>query len=82
MKKLSEAKLYERVRIVELESTGKYRIRQLEMGLIPGTIVEIVKISPLSDPYTIFLRGYQLTMRKSELEQIKVEEIHEDSVSR
>lgn len=74
MKKLSEIKINKKVKIAKLESTGKYRIRQMEMGLIPGTIVEIIKISPLNDPITISLRGYQLTMRKSELDLILVEE--------
>lgn len=74
MKKLSEIEVHKKVKIVGLKSTGKYRIRQMEMGLIPGTIVEIVKVSPFNDPLTISLRGYQLTMRKSELDLIAVEE--------
>lgn len=74
MKKLSEIEINKKVKILKLESTGKYRIRQMEMGIIPGTIVEIIKASPLNDPITISLRGYQLTMRKSELDLILVEE--------
>ncbi|MCH5180262.1 MAG: ferrous iron transport protein A [Erysipelotrichales bacterium] len=74
MKKLSEIEINKKVKILKLESTGKYRIRQMEMGIIPGTMVEIIKVSPLNDPITISLRGYQLTMRKSELDLILVEE--------
>ena len=74
MKKLSEIEVHKKVKIVRLERTDKYRIRQMEMGLIPGTIVEIIKVSPFNDPLTISLRGYQLTMRKSELDLIIVEE--------
>lgn len=74
MKKLSDIEIHKKVKIVNLKSTGKYRIRQMEMGLIPGTVVEIIKVSPLNDPLTILLRGYELTMRKSELDLVIVEE--------
>lgn len=46
--------------------------RLLEMGLIAGTPVEIVRFAPLGDPIEIKVRGYHLTLRKEDAEQIWV----------
>lgn len=46
--------------------------RLLEMGLLVGTLVELVRFAPLGDPMEIKVRGYHLTLRKSEAEQILV----------
>lgn len=51
------------------------RRRMLDMGITTGTVVMVVKIAPLGDPLDISLRGYQLCLRKSELEQIECEVI-------
>ena len=44
----------------------------MEMGLLSGTPVEIVRYAPLGDPIEIKVRGYHLTLRKHEAEQILV----------
>jgi ferrous iron transport protein A len=48
------------------------RSRLMEMGLLVGTRVELVRFAPLGDPVEIKVRGYHLTLRKSEAEQILV----------
>lgn len=48
------------------------RPRLMEMGLLNGTPVELVRFAPLGDPVEIKLRGYHLTLRKHEAEQILV----------
>jgi len=48
------------------------RSRILEMGLLVGTAVELVRFAPLGDPVEIKVRGYHLTLRKHEAEQIWV----------
>jgi ferrous iron transport protein A len=48
------------------------RARLMEMGLLVGTKVELVRFAPLGDPVEIKIRGYNLTLRKSEAEQIMV----------
>ena len=53
---------------VPVESRG----RLLEMGLLVGTPVELVRFAPLGDPVEIKVRGYHLTLRKNEAEQIWV----------
>ena len=45
------------------------------MGITKGAEIEIVKISPLHDPFNIRLRGYELCIRKDELENIECEVI-------
>ena len=47
----------------------------MEMGLLVGTAVELVRFAPLGDPVEIRVRGYNLTLRKSEAEQILVEPV-------
>ena len=42
---------------------GALRCRLLDMGLIPGTRIEVIKAAPMGDPIQIRLRGYELTLR-------------------
>jgi ferrous iron transport protein A len=49
-------------------------LRLREMGLLPGTPVTLVRTAPLGDPIEIKVRGYLLTLRKSEAEHVLVEE--------
>ena len=46
--------------------------RLLEMGILEGTAIEVVRLAPLGDPIEIELRGYHLSIRKSEAEQIEI----------
>jgi ferrous iron transport protein A len=48
------------------------RARLMEMGLLGGNKVELVRFAPMGDPVEIKVRGYNLTLRKSEAEQILV----------
>jgi ferrous iron transport protein A len=48
------------------------RSRLMEMGLLVGTLVELVRYAPMGDPVEIKVRGYHLTLRKHEAEQIRV----------
>ena len=50
----------------------EHKGRLLEMGLLPGTLVEVVRYAPLGDPVEIKLRGYNLSLRKHEAEQVWV----------
>ncbi len=49
----------------------------LEMGLTPGVEVSLLKSAPLGDPIEILVRGYNLTIRKSEAENINISGVHE-----
>jgi len=52
--------------------TGAAFLRLREMGLLPGTPITLVRTAPLGDPLEIKVRGYHLTLRKSEAEHILV----------
>ena len=56
----------------EIKVSPEHRGRLMEMGLLVGTSVELVRFAPLGDPVEIKVRGYNLTLRKSEAEQIFV----------
>ena len=58
--------------VTEIKVPAEHRSRLLEMGLIVGTPVELVRFAPLGDPVEIKVRGYHLTLRKHEAEQIWV----------
>jgi len=58
--------------VVEIKLPVEQRPRLMEMGLLVGTSVELVRFAPLGDPVEIKIRGYNLTLRKHEAEQILV----------
>ena len=55
--------------------TGATKRRLIEMGITPGTHVSVLKRAPLGDPIEILLRGYSLTLRGEDAEQIFVTEV-------
>ena len=59
-------------RVVEINLPPANRPRLMEMGLLVGTRVELVRFAPLGDPVEIKVRGYNLTLRRHEAEQILV----------
>lgn len=58
--------------IRKVGGAGALRHRLMDMGLIGGTPVVVVKRSPLGDPIDYLVRGYHLTLRKSEAQMIEV----------
>ena len=58
--------------VAEIQVPPAVRARLMEMGLLVGTPVELVRYAPLGDPVEIKVRGYNLTLRKSEAEKILV----------
>ena len=71
--KLSELTVGASAVIREFPKTGPGSVRLREMGLLAGTRITLVRTAPLGDPLEIKLRGYHLTLRKSEAEHILVE---------
>lgn len=58
--------------VAEIKLPPESRPRLMEMGLLVGTRVELVRFAPLGDPIEIKVRGYNLTLRKNEADQIFV----------
>lgn len=71
--KLSELPVGTRATIRGFPGTGPAFLRLREMGVLPGTAVTLVRTAPLGDPLEIHVRGYSLTLRKSEAEHVMVE---------
>ncbi len=66
LKTLDEFKVGETGLIKKVEGEGRLRRRLFDMGVTPGATVYLRKKAPLGDPLEITLRGYELTLRKSE----------------
>ena len=66
LKKLDEFKIGETGLIKKVEGEGRLRRRLFDMGVTPGATVYLRKKAPLGDPIEVTIRGYELTLRKSE----------------
>jgi ferrous iron transport protein A len=73
MKTLREIACGETVKVVKLHVDGALRRRILDMGLSKGASVYVRKVAPLGDPIELTVRGYELSIRKSDAEMIEVE---------
>ena len=61
-------------RVTAIHGTGPILRRLMEMGMIPGVAVKVVKTAPFGDPIEVRVRGYSLAMRKNEADSIEVAE--------
>lgn len=71
---LDQCTVGQSVRITAVGGSGALRCRLLDMGLIPGTAVTVIKMAPMGDPIELRLRGYELTLRKEDAAMIEAEE--------
>ncbi len=76
---LSELACGERGRVMNLRGERRASNRLMELGILPGTVVEVVRKAPLRDPLELRLRGYALSIRRAEASQIFVTDVAEDS---
>ncbi len=63
----------ERGVVRRIEAEGKIRRRLFDMGVTPGAEITMRKAAPLGDPIEVTLRGYELSLRKSEAGLIRME---------
>lgn len=73
MRTLRSVKCGETVTVVRLHGEGPLRRRIMDMGITKGTPVYIRKVAPLGDPVEITVRGYELSIRKGDADNIEVE---------
>ncbi len=73
--KLSELAVGASAVIRELPKSGTAFVRLREMGMLAGTRVSLVRVAPLGDPIEVKLRGYHLSLRKSEAEHVLVDPV-------
>lgn len=67
--------------ITSIGGEGALRQHFLDMGVIPGTEVTVVKYAPMGDPMELRLHGYELTLRLADAEQIEITPINEKNIS-
>ena len=73
MKTLKQTKCGETVTVTRLGGEGALKRRIMDMGLTKGVEVYVRKVAPLGDPVEITVRGYELSIRKGDAENILVE---------
>lgn len=69
----AELRVGQQARIVRVLGEGEISRRLLEMGVTPGEAIRRLGAAPLGDPLEFELRGYRLSLRKSEAQQIEVD---------
>ena len=72
---LRELKVGKSALICTVGGDGALRQHFLDMGVIPGTEVTLVKYAPMGDPMELLIHGYELTLRLADAEKIEIEEI-------
>lgn len=70
---LREVKPGKSVSVVKLTGEGALKRRIMDMGITRGVQILVRKVAPLGDPIEVNVRGYELSLRKSEAESIVVE---------
>ncbi len=72
-KTLDEFKIGETGVIKQVLGEGRIRRRLFDMGVTPGAVIYLRKKAPLGDPIEITIRGYELTLRKTEAQLVVME---------
>ncbi len=73
MKTLRQTKIGDTVRVVKLHGDGAVKRRIMDMGITKGAEVRVRRVAPLGDPVEVTVRGYELSLRKSDADMIEVE---------
>ena len=77
---LRTLKVNERARSVSINAGSEISRRLRDMGLVPGTDLQVIGRAPLKDPVALRLRNFTLTLRNNEADFIQVEKLEEDNV--
>ena len=73
MTRLSEFEIGRSGRVLAVHGNDPVSLRLLEMGVTAGVRVEVIGSAPLGDPIELEVRGYRLSVRRSEAERVEVE---------
>lgn len=79
--KLSELQIGDTATILSVGGKGALRQHFLDMGLIQGTEVTVVKYAPMGDPVELRIHGYELSIRLADAENIEISEVHKPKKS-
>lgn len=73
MKTLKQVPVGNTARVVKLHGEGAVRRRIMDMGITKGVEIYVRKLAPLGDPIEVNVRGYELSIRKADADNIEVE---------
>jgi ferrous iron transport protein A len=73
MKSLKETMPGQRVRVAQIHGQGPVKRRIMDMGITRDTEILVRKVAPLGDPIEVNVRGYELSLRKADIDIIEVE---------
>ncbi len=74
---VAELKVGQQASVTSVEGADSIAARLMEMGIIPGTEIKLIGVAPLGDPLEIEVRGYRLSLRKSEASRVQISLIDE-----
>ena len=72
MRTLRDVAVGQSATVVKLHGEGKVKRRIMDMGITKGISVYVRKVAPLGDPLELTVRGYELSIRKADAQQIEV----------
>ena len=73
MRTLKDVKIGSTVKVVKLHGEGAIKRRIMDMGITKGVELDVRKAAPFGDPIEIYVRGYELSIRKADAEMVEVE---------
>lgn len=71
---LKDIRVGHRAKVIKVGGEGAIRRRIMDMGITKGVEIYVRRVAPLGDPMEIFVRGYELSLRKADADMIEVEE--------
>lgn len=71
---LREVKIGDTVTVAKIGGEGAVKRRIMDMGITKGAEITVRKVAPLGDPIQVTVRGYELSLRKDDAENIEVKE--------
>lgn len=74
MKTLKDIAVGQSAVVKKMYGEGATRRRMMDMGIIKGAIINVVKVAPLGDPIEVSVKNYQLSFRQADAELIEIEE--------
>ncbi|MCD9187481.1 MAG: ferrous iron transport protein A [Pyrinomonadaceae bacterium] len=71
---LAKLSIGKEAKVIKINGNSAITRRLMEMGVIPGVSIKVIKTAPFGDPIEVRVRGYSLAMRRNEAETIEVSE--------
>ncbi|MDQ3042563.1 MAG: ferrous iron transport protein A [Acidobacteriota bacterium] len=82
MNTLTNLPIGERAKVLSVNGDNQITRRLMEMGVVPGASIRVIKSAPFGDPLEIRVRGYHLALRKAEASRIEVQSLEAEANER